>query len=249
MRSVRGKTEAEGSREIIRLNLAGVSVFIAMPTHRDLPPRTAVSLLKTQHALDTNNIPCEVLIEPGFSIVEVARSMCVHRFLLTPATKMFWIDSDMAWEPDAFMRTLALSGKVDAVCGAYPTKEEPPRFNVGTPGRVTMNEYGCIPCRGGGLGFTIVNRNVIEHLAAKAPTITYPLDTQPPSDVKIRHLFSTGRTEGGAFLGEDTAFFRDIEEAGFKCWCDPSLVLGHIGPKVYEGSFYDYTFAQQVAAE
>ena len=50
MRPVRGEAEADGSGKVLRVDLAGVSVFIAMPTHRDLPPRTAISLLKTQRA-------------------------------------------------------------------------------------------------------------------------------------------------------------------------------------------------------
>src|SRR5262245_60956595 len=103
MRSVREEAEEDGSGKVIRLDLSGVSVLIAMPTTRPLPPHTVISLLKTQRALDRSNIPAEVLIEPGVAVVEIARSLCAHRFLESPASKLFWIDSDMAWEPDAFM--------------------------------------------------------------------------------------------------------------------------------------------------
>jgi hypothetical protein len=229
--------------------LEGVSVFIAMPAHRDLHPQTVISLLNTQRAADEANIPCGALIEPGISSVDIVRSMCVHRFLETPATRLFWIDSDMTWTPDAFMRMLALSGKVDVVTAAYRAKEDAPRFQFGTPGKVTQNEYGCIPCCGSGLGFTVVNRPVIEALVEKTPTIEYPRATYPDSIVRIRHLFHTGFAATG-FATEDIRFFRDVEAAGFKTWCDPRINLGHIGTKVYEGSLYDYTLAQQqVAAE
>lgn len=247
MRAVRGKTEADGGPKVIRLDLSGVSVFVAIPAHRDLPPQTVISLLKTQRVLDKNNIPAEVLIEPGISDVEIVRSMCVHRFLETPATKLFWIDSDMTWEPDAFMRMLALSGKVDVVCGAYPAKEEPLRFHLGTPGRVAMNEYGCIPCRGGGLGFCIVNRPVIEQLAAKAPSIKYPRATFPDSMATIPLMFHKGDWEGD-FLTEDVMFFREVEALGYQAWCDPVITLGHIGSKTYEGAYYDYAMQHGVEA-
>jgi hypothetical protein len=246
MRSVRREAEAVGGQKVLRIDLTGVSVFIAMPTHRDLPPQTVISLLKTQRVLDKNNIPCEVLIEPGVSLVEVARSMCVYRFLQTEATRMFWVDSDITWEPDAFIRMLALSAKVDVVCGAYPAKEEPLRFHLGTPGRVTMNEYGCIPCRGGGLGFTIVNRRVIEAMAEQSPIIRYPRATFPDSTVAIRHLFHSGDSDGD-WVTEDVMFFRDVEALGYQSWCDPVLTLGHVGSKTYEGSFYDYTMSKQAA--
>lgn len=247
MRPVREKAKTNGSGKVIRLDLTGVSVFIAMPTHRDLPPHTVISLLKTQRALDQNNILAEVLIHPGVSVVDVARSMCVHRFLATKATKMFWIDSDIVWEPDAFMRLLALTSIVDIACGAYPAKEEPLRFHLGTAGRVPMNDYGCVPCRGGGLGFTVVNRNVIERLAAKAPSINYP-HASFPGGVNIRHLFHCGDWQG-EFVTEDVMFFREAEEQGFKAWCDPRIILGHVGTKTYEGSFFDYAMKTGKAME
>jgi hypothetical protein len=161
---------------------------------------------------------------------------------------MFWIDSDMVWSPEAFMRMLALSTVVSVAVGAYSAKEEPLRFHgIGTPGRVTQNEYGCIPCTSGGLGFTIVDRKVIETLALDAPQIK--LDYGDLKDQPIPHLFREDVNAAGYFLGEDTAFFADVKAAGFEMWCDPTITLGHIGSKVYEGSLHDDYVARLEAAE
>jgi hypothetical protein len=227
--------------------MAGVSVLIAMPVHRDVSPQTVLSLLKTYSAAIEHGIPLRVLLEPGISDVEFARCICVHRFLdESEATKLFCIDSDMEWEPEAFMRMLALSTKVDVVCGAYPRKTEPLEFLIGTPGRVAMNEYGCIPCTSGGLGFTVMDREVIVAMARKAPRIKF--DVGDLKGKPLAQLFHKGEREDGCVLSEDTTFFNDMRAAGYEVWCDPGLTLGHVGTKVYQGSLYDHMM-QKIAAE
>src|SRR5262245_27062208 len=157
MRTVREKAEEDGSRKVVSVNMSDVSVFVAMPTTRDLPPQTVLSLLDTQSRLGKIGIPFVMLLEIGVSDIMLARSICVHRFLQDKANRLFWVDSDMQWEPDSFLRMLALSTKTDVVCGSYPMKREPLDFLSGTPGAVTLNDYGCIPFTSGGLGFTVVN--------------------------------------------------------------------------------------------
>jgi hypothetical protein len=193
-----------------------------------------------------------MLIEPGISDVQLARTICVHRFLhQSTATKLFCIDSDMSWSSDAFMRMVALSTKADVVVGAYPEKSEPLRFHLGTTGRVVMNDYGCIPAQSTGLGFSIFDRSAIEALASMAPKVK--LQKNDWTDVAVSDLFHirSGRAPDGEIVGEDVMFFRDIGNAGYTIWCDPHIVLGHIGSKVYEGSLYDHTLQQQqqIAAE
>jgi hypothetical protein len=249
MRSVRRETEADGNAKFLPIDLSGVSVFVAMPAHRDLSPMTVMSLLESCRVASEHGIPVRVLIEPGISDVSLARTICVHRFLnQSDATKLFCIDSDMQWSPDSFMRMLALSTKVDVVIGAYPEKSEPIRFHLGTPGCVTMNEYGCITAQSSGLGFTIIDRRVIEAMADGAPRVT--LQKSDWKDVPLWDAFNIqrGRAPDGEIIGEDVLFFRHIEDAGFGIWCDPHIQLGHIGTKVYEGSLYDHMM-QKVAAE
>jgi hypothetical protein len=248
MRSLRKEAEAIRGKKVLSIDLSGVSVLIAMPVYHSLSPQTALSLLKTYTAAGDYGIPLRVLLEPGISDVEFARCICVHRFLAeSNATKLFCIDSDMEWEPDAFMRLISLSTKVDVVCGAYPRKSEPLEFLVGTPGRVTMNEYGCIPWHSGGLGFTVIDRKVIECLAEKAPRIKF--DVGDIKDKSLPQLFHKGEDANGYVRSEDTSFFSDVRDAGFEIWCDPHIVLGHVGAKVYAGSLYDHMLQKQIAAE
>jgi hypothetical protein len=228
--------------------MTGVSVLIAIPTHRDFPPHTVFSLLDSCRAAFQHNVPVRVLIEPGISVVEVARSICVHRFLQGNATKLFFIDSDMQWDEGSFLRLLALSTKADVVCASYPAKEEPLTFHLSTPGRVTTNEYGCIPCRGSGLGFVVIDRKVLEAFVADAPTIRYPRGDSPEDRlISFKHPFRSG-LRNGEFFTEDIMFYRDVEALGFTIWCDPTVWLGHIGVKSYEGSLIDHMREKQGVA-
>jgi hypothetical protein len=39
--------------------------------------------------------------------------------------------------------------------------------------------------------------------------------------------------------GEDAIFFSDVRALGYKVWIDPTIRLGHVGPKIYEGCVED----------
>lgn len=245
MRPIREEVGAVGSKEVLSVDLSGVSVFIAMPAHRDIPPLTVFSLLETQRIAREHEVPLHILIEPGIASLETARSVCVHRFLRSNASRMFWIDSDIVWAPDDFMKMIALSTKVKVLVGSYPGKFEPLTFWLNTPGAVAMNEFGCIECESGGLGFAIMHREVVEAVVKDVPFAKQPFGDL--AEIPIRDLFHTGVSEDGHKVSEDVMLFKEIKALGYDIWCDPRLELGHIGSKVYMGSLYNQTLQKQAA--
>ena len=131
--------------------------------------------------------------------------------------RLFCIDSDMTWEPDAFMRMLALSTKADVVLRGVSRRRKN-RHAFTSYARAGHHERVWLhPMPGGGLGFAIINRKVIEHLGEGRPDDqlstwrrTLPADDHHPASVSYR------ASGDGEFLGEDMMFFRDIEAAGFR---------------------------------
>jgi hypothetical protein len=218
----------------LALDLTDVSVMLAMPTNRDLSPQTVISLLTTQDALNARGVANTISLQAGGSIVEHSRTKCADDFLSSPHNRLFWVDSDIVWTADDFLRLLALSTVMDVVGGAYPAKLDPPLFflNRGAD-PITENEYGCLSYPGWGLGFTVVNRNAMEALASKAPKVKFHDRPHP-----LAHIFRCDVHNGDA-RGEDMAFFADLKAAGFTPWLDPFIRLGHIGPKVYAASLLD----------
>lgn len=221
----------------MKYDLTGISVFIAVPVGKSFPPATTRSLLDTQRACYENGIPFDIEFHVGSTIFH-ARSKQAHAFLKTTRNRFFQIDSDMVWTGDDFLRMLALSTKLDCVTAIYTARCDPPKFfidvdDVHAP--LVTNEHGCLEIKGLGLGLTVVSREIIERLAAKAPKIWFPAD---PND-KVAKIFRFDEPDGEA-RGEDMAFFSDIRDLGYTVNLDPNIVLGHVGEKEFRASFLDH---------
>jgi len=209
-----------------------LSVCIGMPASRDLPFPTAMSLARTAHACGLRGIPLDIEALAGSSVITTARSTVAHRFLQGKASRLFWIDSDIEWDAQDFLRLLALSSRLDVVCAAYPLKREgPTAFVIRHPDAKTfeMHPLGCVKIEGTGLGFTVLTREVVARVAAAKPRVLNEASGEILAD-----LFRID-TEGGAIRGEDIAFFADIRAEGFEVWLDPTISLGHVGQKIFRG--------------
>lgn len=230
--------------EDCRVSLADVSVFLAMPAHRDIPARTVVSLLGTLDLMRDKNIPFEIQIQNGGSIVTHARTKAVHSFLKTDKTRLFWVDSDIQWNPADFLRLLALSVKLECIGALYPAKHDPIEFLINFDDyELETNDFGCFDLKGFGMGFLCLQRHVVEKVSAAAPKLRFPDIDEP-----IPHLFRLDENNGYA-RGEDNAFFADVRALGYKTWVDPSVKLGHIGQKIYAGDFMEMLTREQSGGE
>ena len=213
----------------MQFSIAGVNVMIAVPVNRDFPWQTTKSLLDTGHALCERGIPYSVQFVTGGSLVEKVRSLLAHAFLKSNANKLFWIDSDMAWDAKDFIRLLTFSTVMDVVGATYPAKRGPAtEFLMDIDTRVGTNEFGCLPVKGMGLGFTVVRRSVIEVLAQQAPKVK-------EGDEEVAMIFRNEIADG-VFRGEDMTFFADCQKLGVETWVDPSIEIGHVGAKEYRGA-------------
>ena len=213
------------------IGMDGLSVCIGMPASRDIHPLTVKSLLGTYSLCNQFKIPCQFTLVAGNAIVQWARDEVVDLFLGKEANRLFWIDSDIIWEPEDFMRLLALSQKRDVVSATYPAKKDIPTFYVHREEKpIETDEYGLIDIYGVGLGFTVMSREVVEKVHNKAPKVYDEISAR-----ETAQIFKVGYIEGKR-EGEDMAFFREIRELGYKIKLDPSIDLGHIGTKIFRGS-------------
>jgi hypothetical protein len=218
------------------ISLGDVSVAIGMPVGKPIPPQTVSSIFATAYRMGQMGIRCDLLMQIC-GVVQVARDSVLDEFLKCGADKLFWIDSDIAWTPDDFLRMLALSTKYDVIAVAYPSRAHDGNlFQVNTDGITThsISEHGLFNVNGTGLGFCIVDREPLQVLAAKAPRV---IDGY--SQREMAEVFRVDRTAKGYRRTEDIAFFDDLRGAGFTVWCDPSIELGHVGEKEWRGRFAD----------
>lgn len=210
-------------------------VAIGMPYDNPVPMETVLSLLATQQRCMESEIRLSICAW-RCGVVTVARDMVVHGFLQGDAEKLFWIDSDMVWQPDAFLRLVEKSIKVDVVGAAYKRKVEGSSWLVNAPEGFTAGEHDLFPVKGMGLGFTIVDRAVVQKLADKAPKVM-------DGGVEMAAIFRVDSIEGRR-RGEDMAFFSDVRDLGFTVWLDANIRLGHMGTFNYSGRLADVLTAR-----
>ncbi len=220
-------------------DLSGVKVHIAVPAYQDLRPQTAMALAETAVTLTREGILFNIVTECECCYVDLVRNYIADEFLRTPATHLFMIDSDISWRAHDLLRVLAHTTIADCVAATYRMRVDEEQYAVNLVGTVQVNEYGCIPASGLGLGFCCVQRHVIERLAGYAPVIK----TQKRPE-GLAQIFRCD-TADGWYRGEDIAFFADLKELGHKTWLDLGVDLDHHGRKAYRGSFLRFLEAYQ----
>lgn len=204
-----------------------------MPVYGRIPPHTTMSLARTAQACGASGVPLELCMEVR-GIVHWARDTVFDSFLRSDKQKLFWIDSDLVWEPDSFLRMVALSTKRDIICASYPAKTDQPTFQISGTGKTeTSDELGLLPIGGAGLGFCIMDRSVCESIAATKDTSIDEVNGR-----EMKNVFRTD-TVNGKRRGEDIAFFADLRALGHTIYLDPSITLGHAGEKTWTGRALD----------
>lgn len=208
---------------------ASICVMLAMPTLRDLPVETVSSLWGTQKLLITRGIAPVLCIPTGCSTGAFdGRNTAAHEFLkMKECTHLFWVDSDMSWRAEDFLRIVALGTKMPVIGAVGPLKRDRPTFACHTEGEVVFDEYGCVAIKSLGLAFVCVQRKVIEELAARAVLIRAPNRKEP-----IRYIFRVDQV-GDDLYGEDYTFCKDVRDLGYDVKIDPHIALGHIGSKEF----------------
>ncbi len=215
------------------INMAGVSVMLGIPAGRDFDALTVKSLVQTFISAQQRGVSVQLGMVAHCAVIQWARDEVIDLFLQSDCTTLFWIDSDMVWEPGQFLRLVIWSQLYDVVCAAYPAKQDATTFFMLRDEKEVANGHGLMEIEGTGLGFVVMRRAVVEKLAKASTTLR--------DQISGRDIPSVFRVDGvgGNRRGEDMAFFADIRAAGYKVMLDPTVDLGHIGRKVYTGSIRD----------
>lgn len=209
-----------------------MKVAICTPHYADVTAAYARSLskmlLRTSHSSITYN---GVATAPAFevfmrksSVLPRCRNTLVKDALDWEANYLLWIDADHSFPEDALLRLLSLNLPVVGV--NYPRRAKPTwptavslegQFIWTTEDQARSGEV--VQVRHLGLGFCLIDMNVIHALRQQAPG---------------KPLFALEMVgEGLEVVAEDVFFFRRVNEAGFGVYLDHALSW-HIG-HVYDG--------------
>jgi hypothetical protein len=222
-------------------NPGGRKLFLATPTYGGTEPIFTYALAETTAALVRAGIDYELAIYAGDCHVDDARNRLVRQFLMGSCTDLIFLDSDLRWQPEDFIKLAGYDR--DVVAGTYPLKQTEENFPVrflteGEP--INLEPDGLIEVDGVPTGFLRIRRQVLEQLAANAPKYYGRADAgQAPTPLIFERTLEDGRRFGG-----DYTFCRKWRAMGGKIYVTPELVMEHAGTKIYQGSLGFFLRAQ-----
>jgi glycosyltransferase involved in cell wall biosynthesis len=221
------------------------------------------SLAHTIRLLTSVGIDWHFFELSGDSYVHRARNTMCDLFLRDPdATDLFFIDSDMSWNPEAFVRMCMLPDEI--VGGTYPVKNAWDRWtsvpNVYTKGdgkeqiqemrgRRLPDGSALIEAQVLAGGFLRIKRSVLEKFRDKYPDDWYVEPSTDPSEPEHKYTrFFGAESIDHKFYGEDHYFSKRLRDIGIPMMIYPNVDMVHWGYKDFRGN-YDKWLKQQVAGQ
>ena len=220
-----------------------MKVFIATPTLNYLcSTNFTSSLIKTINSLQKLGIVCVIEFLNNL-ITPLARDILTDKFLKTDCTHLFFIDSDISWNSDDFIKVLLKTENVHGAC--YPFKEY--KFDKYNPNQTYDNNlqyklinYVClkddnkqndnsniVDVINMGTGYMCINRIVLEQLKDKCKTYIY-------QGIELINYFAL--TYEDNYLPEDFNFCKLVRENNLKLTVDISVNLTHEGTNIIQGN-------------
>ena len=215
------------------------------------------SLQATIRMLTANGIDWRFMELSGDSYVHRARNTMCDAFLTDPdATDLFFIDSDMSWNPEAFLKMCLRPEEV--IGGAYPVKN---CWNAWTSIPHWQEENGQNVMKGMDLGdgsalieafvlaggFLRIKRSALEKFREHYTDLWYQEPSSSPGDPgkKFTQFFGAEAIEH-RFFGEDHMFSKKLREMGMKLYIYPNVDIVHWGYQHFPGNFDKFLKEQSV---
>jgi predicted O-methyltransferase YrrM len=213
---------------------SGQRVFIAVPTAgNQIDVDCMFSLFGAKEELVLAGIDSELYIMAENCHVDDGRNICVRKFLEGDCTDLFFVDSDVLFDPKDMVKLLKYDR--DVVAGVYPYKQMEEDYPVKfIPGDIWSDQDGLIEVEGVPTGFLRIRRNVLQKLNDESE-YCYTEDQESLGRLKVPIIFER-IIRGFVFLGGDYEFCRKWRETGGKVYIDPDMRFSHVGTKQYSGS-------------
>ncbi len=213
-----------------------IHIYVATPAY-DGKVQTdfAMRLAETCQLATFMGIRVTVCIMRNNIFIDHARNHFARLFLETDATHLFFIDSDLEFEPRGVVG-LAKSGQ--RICaGVYPKRQDPEEYparfalNPETDGIWTEGEW--VLCSRVPTGFLCIERSVVQAMYDAAP------EYRNANEEPVRRLFYTYINDKNTLVGEDFAFCEDYCKQ-FKALIPVFPDLDFTHGERWKGNFHQY---------
>jgi|TARA_B100000073_G_scaffold261688_1_gene221392 hypothetical protein len=217
-----------------------MSVLIALPCYGGMvSDKTAKGLFNLGKELRTHKIDHGLLTMANESLITQGRSKMANFFMNnTKYEKILFIDADVGFEPKDVFDLLKYDK--DIICGAYPMKTIPLRYNYNVT-KPVVEEGELIKIDNVGFGFALIKRRVFESIAQKYGDELkyYPADNSENYRVSEKeyhnsyHYFLEMKRNMN-YLPEDFSFFERAKSVGYTAWLNSNIRLPHVGSHVFQ---------------
>jgi len=192
----------------------------------------ANSLLQTVKRSYQENVFVHAVYTSYDSLIQRARNSLVRIAIQEQYDDLFFIDSDVEWDPEWFFSLLKRHEPI--VGAALVKKSEEEGYTVKLEEKkLKWSEDKKIICVDGvGTGFLKVSKFALEKLW----NISEHYDSEGQ---KERMVFDV-KVKNGDLISEDYVLAQKWQELGYRVWIDPTITLNHIGYKKYQGNLENY---------
>lgn len=236
-------TAINGNQATIDMEkLRKCNIFFATPCYGGmLTDQFFLSMFRVTQVLAQYGIPFRITTLRNESLISRARNILTAMFLESQCTHLMFIDADIEFQPEDFIRALAFDHPIMAA--AYPKKCLPVQYAINfkfkdPQTRQLRIENGAVEVLDASTGFFLVKRETIEKMIQAYPELHYRNDSN--IDEKFNKycyaLFDTILDpEDNRYLSEDYTFCRRWQKLGGEIWIDPNTKLNHVGSYTFEG--------------
>lgn len=165
---------------------------------------------------------------PG-KYIQDERNIRTHQFLLSEATHLGFVDSDICWHVDHLLELLA-TGK-DAVGATHRHKDGSGQI-VGVTDTDAREAQTLIPAEHLAAGFMLLSRRAVKLACAHEDVPRYDV----PGIGFVDGIWNTIHrpdAQPPIYLRDDYAFCLRAREMGVELWRHTGVVVGHAGRAVY----------------
>lgn len=222
-----------------------IRVLLAAPSYDGrFDVRFMDSLINTISLCEQNNIkvlPYHLCYD---SLIQRARNDYFRVAYNSGVDVLFFIDSDIGWNPDDFVK-LVLSDK-DMIGGTYRKKsdeEELYAFKaLGENGEnfvITPDENGILEVNGLGCGFLKLSRNCVRTLFENEKS--FYINKEDGQNTEItKNICECTVNANNHFVSEDIIMGFKWQQLGGKVYLDTTISLVHVGSKAYTGNVQNW---------
>jgi len=168
------------------------TLYIAMPCYDSVKIHTMLSVIKLVQQLSKSgvNLGINTMRSP---LIHQARNYLASVFLTTQYQYMLFIDSDVAFEPEAVAKMLV--AKKEIICTPYRVKAEKLDKHIYTvefkdPKTIPFLPGGLVEIEAGPTGLMLIDRKVFEKIMKNHPELKIKNKATPTADKSHKFYYN-----------------------------------------------------------